>query len=162
MPGQCTLTSPLGLLPRCACCPAGVLIMESLEHAQKRGATIIAEYLGGECCSGAVLCCAAWCAVLCCAVLCCVVSLCCAAPVCILAEHPDLNLWGRRRSCIMCPCVRLRLRRAPQSWPPPAARASLPASLAAAADPLEACCSHVLCRRHHLRRTPHDRPPPRR
>ncbi|EFN51756.1 hypothetical protein CHLNCDRAFT_27559 [Chlorella variabilis] len=26
---------------------AGVLIMESLEHAQKRGATIIAEYLGG-------------------------------------------------------------------------------------------------------------------
>ena len=29
--------------------PAGVLIMESLEHAQARGATIIAEYLGGEC-----------------------------------------------------------------------------------------------------------------
>ncbi|KAL4854132.1 3-oxoacyl-[acyl-carrier-protein] synthase I [Chlorella vulgaris] len=26
---------------------AGVLVMESLEHAQKRGATIIAEYLGG-------------------------------------------------------------------------------------------------------------------
>lgn len=27
---------------------AGVLIMESLEHAQKRGANIICEYLGGE------------------------------------------------------------------------------------------------------------------
>lgn len=26
---------------------AGVLVMESLEHAQKRGATILAEYLGG-------------------------------------------------------------------------------------------------------------------
>eukprot|EP00957_Ditylum_brightwellii_P197751 15065487-Ditylum_brightwellii.AAC.1 len=26
---------------------AGVLVMESLEHAQKRGANIIAEYLGG-------------------------------------------------------------------------------------------------------------------
>jgi 3-oxoacyl-(acyl-carrier-protein) synthase len=28
-------------------CWAGVLVMESLEHAQKRGATILAEYLGG-------------------------------------------------------------------------------------------------------------------
>ncbi len=36
-------------LPRAlACRPPGVLIMESLEHAQKRGATILAEYLGGE------------------------------------------------------------------------------------------------------------------
>ena len=26
---------------------AGVLVLESLEHAQKRGAPIIAEYLGG-------------------------------------------------------------------------------------------------------------------
>lgn len=35
----------------CPCCRllglAGVLIMESLEHATKRGATILAEYLGG-------------------------------------------------------------------------------------------------------------------
>ena len=44
------MTGPLGCITVCPlpCCSPGVLIMESLEHAQKRGATILAEYLGGK------------------------------------------------------------------------------------------------------------------
>lgn len=59
--GACIISAPSSLAGCCCqrltlhcpacrgCSTAGVLVMESLEHAQKRGATIIAEYLGGKC-----------------------------------------------------------------------------------------------------------------